>query len=508
MTDPPRTQRWSLRLLASAVSLGLSLGAAEFALEALFPIRVLAADASADAYFGALGYAPQDTEASLAFPVHGSDPVRPKEPGVFRMVIVGESSSLGVPYPKDLSFGAFWEAGMAAVAPGRRFERVHLGENGRSSIGVVHFLPQALAAEPDALVVYSGHNEFIHRLTVASPFGQKRRFPWSALPRLDDAMQQFLDRASHRRSAEALAAVPEGLRREVQLPLDTLERGDHERRPFANFPITDRERALHRERYQRNLEEIAARARERGVPVLFVRPTSHLRCAPLASGLRFDPRATQRLAAAEVAARGGAASALPEFAAARDLDPAPVRMPTAHREAFDAVMERLRLPWIDGDACARAASGEAIPGDGAFVDFMHPRETVHRAIAEELAVSLGSLGLPGLAKDDALARETFRRATEERRAALPEGIAKGEMEGAQWFVMMYLNFGNRAAAEARAKAWPAEKRSLRMTLMLDLALRWGDVGAEADRELEGAAARHPEWTEALAAWRGAIRGIR
>jgi hypothetical protein len=490
--------------LASA---SLTIVASELVLERIFPERTIPADAPPEAYFGILGASAPDGEGSPQLRIPGTESPASKPAGTFRMVIVGESSSLGVPYRKELSFGGFYVAGMAAVDPERRIERVHMGENGRSSEGVVRYLGRALDAEADLVVVYCGHNEFIHRLTVPSPFGKARSFPWSWLPRIGDAIQEFHARGSRERTTKAVTALSEALSAELQMPLDLLERGDHERNPWSNFPVSERERELHRDRYQRNLEAMIAMASARRVPILFVRPTSNLRCDPLASGERFDPRASLAHAEAQRQLSAGA-DAKKAYLAARDLDPAPVRMPTAHREVFDAVMKKAGVPWIDGDACAVAAFGEPIPGDAEFVDFMHPRETVHAKIAEELARKLGSLGMPGIAPGDDGALAKFRAACDTWRAERGDAVAFGELEGGQWFVMMYMIFGNRAAAEARVKAWPAETRSLRLVFMLDLALRWGKKTEEADRELAAARARHPEWEPAFEVWRKALGRIR
>lgn len=487
-------------LLVAAAAFVAACFVGEAVLERLYPLTNVPRNAPSEAYFAALGGAPSDTDAGLTLPHRGTDPPGVKQAGSFRIVVLGESSALGVPYAKKFSFGSLLVKAMEAVRPDRRFERVHVAENGRSSQGVVHFLDTAFAADPDVLVVYSGHNEFIYRLTLASPFGKVRTFPWKWLPRIQDALDRLRDDGSIRLRREALASVPEDQREEVSMPLDVYCNGNREEVPWTNLPLEPRERELFADRYRRNLETMARRARERGVPIVFVRPTSHLQCPPLASGKRFDPEASAAFAAAEAVVASDPVKAFELYNRARDLDPAPVRMPAVHRRIFDEVMERQGLAWVDGDACAARVAGGPLTGDAVFVDFMHPRETVHAEIALALAVKFHEMGLPGVDPADAAAVDAFRDACRRWREENRGEIAHGDATGLRWFTMMYATFGNPAAAKARVLSAPVAARTLTLTLLLDLTARWSGDASLARREFEAARARHPEWSQSLDVW--------
>jgi hypothetical protein len=188
------------------------------------------------------------------------------------------------------------------------------------------------------------------------------------------------------------------------------------------------------------------------------------------------------------------------YIAARDKDPAPVRMTTAHGRVFEDVMTAHGVPWVDADACARRAAGSEIVGDAAIVDFMHPRENVHAEIAVELAKKFGAMGLTGLDASDAAAEARFREACRAWRAGQLGEVELGDARGLHWFVMMYLVFGNPRAARERALTCAPEKRALDVTLMLDLAARWCGDASGAARELAAARARRPEWKAAIDAW--------
>ncbi|MDG3004223.1 hypothetical protein [Paludisphaera mucosa] len=84
------------------------------------------------------------------------------DPGVYRILVLGESSALGEPYRPWVSVGQIvaWKLGEAV--PGRRFEVETLAWLG-DSLELQHQKLAGIARRPDAVVVYSGHNEFAAR---------------------------------------------------------------------------------------------------------------------------------------------------------------------------------------------------------------------------------------------------------------------------------------------------------------------------------------------------------
>ncbi|HKE00843.1 MAG TPA: hypothetical protein VKE69_07535, partial [Planctomycetota bacterium] len=336
----------------------------------------------------------------------------------------------------------------------------------------------------DLVVLYSGHNELLHRLTQPSPFG-RGSFPWRLWPRIAERLERWHEASREPAPASRPARIPEDQWGAVGLALRTLAGGDREKNVWSSLPVTDRERELHLERWRTNLGAIVARIRDRKVPLVAIRPTSNLRVPPLSAGRGFDERALR-------AYEDG------DFVRARDLDPAPVRMTSAHGAAFDETLRAAGVPVVDGDDCAREACATEVLGEQCFVDLMHPRERVYARFAEKVADRMGELGLPGL---DAKGRARFREAAEEILARNAAVVAQGEVDSANLLVLLYLTYGNRAAAEQCGRAFPEERRDLRLTLAFDLALRFGGKIREADATLDRAVVRHAEWSDAIGWWR-------
>lgn len=111
-----------------------------------------------------------------AFALRRKNPPRPqeiwvpveKEPGTLRVVVVGESAAAGFPgeeFGQARLLDALWRERF----PDRPIEVVNLTMVGVSSHILRRFVEEAMAMDPDALVIYMGHNEVI------GPYGPAAR---------------------------------------------------------------------------------------------------------------------------------------------------------------------------------------------------------------------------------------------------------------------------------------------------------------------------------------------
>ncbi|HEY2156931.1 MAG TPA: hypothetical protein VGH33_14975, partial [Isosphaeraceae bacterium] len=82
------------------------------------------------------------------------------------ILVVGESSALGIPYDKWMSVGSIVAWQLERVFPGRRVS-VEYRARGGANLEPMHLSMADLDRRPDAVLVYSGHNEF------------QARYPWS-----------------------------------------------------------------------------------------------------------------------------------------------------------------------------------------------------------------------------------------------------------------------------------------------------------------------------------------
>jgi hypothetical protein len=83
------------------------------------------------------------------------------------IVVIGESSALGVPYDGWLSLGAIVGRELGRVIPSRRIHVEVLAEKG-ATLETMQLKLARLSRRPDALIVYSGHNEFLARYSFSN----------------------------------------------------------------------------------------------------------------------------------------------------------------------------------------------------------------------------------------------------------------------------------------------------------------------------------------------------
>jgi lysophospholipase L1-like esterase len=172
-----------------------------------------------------------------------------KVPGTLRVMIFGESTALGFPYHPRSSFGQMLKVMLEGSLPGLRVETINLARVGMNSYEVAALMPRALRYQPDLVIVYCGHNEFLSRSNPASLLNRLGR------------------RAGNVRVARAAGLGLKLLAGAVALAVLT----DLEEEPLAP-PLPDRvsgrdfDHAL--DRYRQNLEAMAAACRKKGVPLV------------------------------------------------------------------------------------------------------------------------------------------------------------------------------------------------------------------------------------------------
>jgi Flp pilus assembly protein TadD len=84
----------------------------------------------------------------------------PKPAGTYRVVFLGASTVIGFPYPPELAFPRQAEILLELQDPETRYEVLNAGIVSINSFAVADLAEQCHAADPDLIVVHSGHNEF------------------------------------------------------------------------------------------------------------------------------------------------------------------------------------------------------------------------------------------------------------------------------------------------------------------------------------------------------------
>lgn len=349
-----------------------------------------------------------------------------KPPGSRRIFVLGGSTVQGRPYSIETSFSTWLKLRLQAAAPETSFEVVNCGGVSYASYRVAKILDEVLDHQPDAIVFYTGHNEFLEDREYAD------------VRDLSGPMRGIARAASNIRTITWI----QGRLREAPLT----------RRAMSEEVDARLDHAGGLERYQRDptwrsgvethfagtLRRMVNTTQQANVPLVLCTPASDLVNTPpfkvesaadltpeQASAFRVAWRIAQdesvdpvkRLDAcreclaidAEHAGasyiagrlhlqRGQTARALPYLTAARDFDVCPLRATTPIIEAVIDIAEEHQVPLIRTAALLdqRDANRKRIPDSIVdpefFVDHLHPTVAGHQEIGAAIALIIDQLG--------------------------------------------------------------------------------------------------------------------
>ncbi len=353
-----------------------------------------------------------------------------KTPGTYRVFCVGGSTTYGHPFDGRTSVPRWLEELLSASDPQRKFEVINAGGISYASYRIVPIVQECLAFQPDAIIVYMGHNEFLESRT------------YSDVKRRGAVLNRILSGAEKLAVYQALQSV---LRPVLPTPTAALNAqtpaADRSLKPEVSA-ILDRSAGLdlyHRDEefthnviaeFRENLQEIVRLCDTAHVPLIIVQPPSNLEdFSPFKSQHRkeltqaeqrdYDTELTQ--AAADIdhnpikalealgaleqrdplyahtlfykgkalVALGKYEEAQRAFVQAKDLDVCPLRCISAIESAIQSVggtapAHLLRFSAALNSHIQRSGKTSGIPGAESFLDHVHPTIPAHQYLAELL----------------------------------------------------------------------------------------------------------------------------
>jgi len=163
--DIKSRRKWLFRGLAIAISL-LPLLLFELALRLCgsgYDTRLIVPAPSAASATTYQFNAPTDRAYYGSEDLSGPEPRNfelPKPKRIYRIVVIGGSTVAGFPYPFELALPKHLEVILGEQLPEMHFEVLNAGITSINSFSEVDIARQAVACDPDLIVVHSGHNEF------------------------------------------------------------------------------------------------------------------------------------------------------------------------------------------------------------------------------------------------------------------------------------------------------------------------------------------------------------
>ena len=340
---------------------------------------------------------------------------REKPPGTYRIFCVGGSTTFGRPYDDTTSYCGWLREFLKTADPSQPWEVINAGGISYASYRVALLLEELVQYDPDLVIIYSGHNEFLERRTYSTVIGT---------PAIVRGLGALL---SGTRTFSALNRVihppPESKATELSGEVDTILDGSVGLDAYRRDDKLQEQVLAH---YRFNLMRMIDISRSVGVGVILVTPASNLReCAPFKSehrALLTDAEFTQWQTLYERAKTAFEAGNLDKalfaieqakaiddrFAAlhylhgrtldrlgqypdakaalqrARDEDVCPLRALTPMRQIGAEVAAERDVPLVDYCEILEGRSEQGIPGENWFLDHVHPTVEGHRILATAL----------------------------------------------------------------------------------------------------------------------------
>lgn len=372
-----------------------------------------------------------------------------KAPDEFRIFCLGGSTVQGRPFAIETSFTTWLELSLQAIDSSRRWQVVNCGGVSYASYRLMPILEEVMKYQPDLVILYTGHNEFLEDRT----YDHIKRRP-APLAAVIDAASRFriftLLRARVLALTGDVSQPPEDrpvLKEEVEALLDYqggLKRY-HWDEPWRRGVV---------EHFEFNLRRMVKVCRKHGVPIWLADPTSNLRdCPPFKSEHRAELTADElqqwdslrgrarglyatdmRTAAGFLEqaslldgqfaglfydlakcyeAMGKTKKARESYLQAKELDVCPLRIVEPMNQAIHRICRQTAIPLIPVRSAFDQRSRHGIPGGFLLVDHVHPSIPGHQLVAELLVNQCLALRLIQPSPDWQVRRdELYRRHTE------------------------------------------------------------------------------------------------
>ncbi|MBW2232523.1 MAG: hypothetical protein JRH17_19210, partial [Deltaproteobacteria bacterium] len=277
-----------------------------------------------------------------------------------RFVVQGGSTAAGFPYGRWGGLAGMLGDRLEAIFPDLEIEVITTAMAAVNSYTLLDLVDEIIEIEPDAVLIYAGHNEYLGVLGVGSALGGGRsRTATLAYIKLRQlGLYRIIE------SCVGLARGSFGSAGESDPQSLFARAAGGSLIPFGSD-------AYHRGRiqFEANLGEVLRRYRDAGIPVYVGTLVSNEKDqAPFAG----DSARDWYVRAQQERASGHIEPARTAFQNARDHDELRFRAPTSFNAGLREMVERFGATLVDVDAAFRAAAPDGTLGQELLLEHVHP----------------------------------------------------------------------------------------------------------------------------------------
>lgn len=340
----------------------------------------------------------------------------------FRLVVQGGSSAAGFPFGYGASLGGMLEQRLRREFPARHVEVVSTAMSAVNTYTLLDFADEIAAIEPDAVLIYAGHNEFLGILGVGSALSSSTS---PAVTRLIMSLRRLqlyrgIERLLAPEPRESASGGQEGREEGTLMARIAAER---------RIPLDSRLFERGEEQFRTNLSDLLHHYRQAGIPVLVATLVSNeadqapfidgledayaefLRSASVGAGPGSSASETgmDQVALLELAQAGSAnaayalgqarilagdsAGGLKALILARDLDQLRFRAPSSFDEIIREVSAGNGALLVDVQLAFRSAAPSGVIGRELITEHLHPNVEGYFILADAFHKALLENGL-------------------------------------------------------------------------------------------------------------------
>jgi lysophospholipase L1-like esterase len=308
-----------------------------------------------------------------------------KPAGSLRIFVQGESTAAGFPYGLGASLAGLIDSRLEQALPEREVEVISTAMAAVNSYALDDFADAVLAEQPDAVLIYVGHNEYLGILGVGSTL-RVAGSPWLTRAflavrewRLFQLVQRVLaGGADAPRTREAAALAERTLMAHVA----------GERQIAFDSPLFRRGLA----QFAHNLDRLLARYARAGVPAFIGTLASNERDRPPFAG---EAARAHFARARDLESAGNLRGARAAYLAAKDHDELRFRAPEAFNEVIRRVAARHGARVVDVQEQLVRASPHGAIGSNLMLEHVHPNLDGYFLLADAYLDALAASGLLG-----------------------------------------------------------------------------------------------------------------
>ena len=326
-----------------------------------------------------------------------------KDSSTFRIFVLGASTGLGYPYLHNGSFHRWLHYRLMHEVPETHFEIINLSLTAVTTYTLLDFARQLVDYQPDAVLVYAGHNEYYGTLGVGST---SRLGNNPTLVRTMIWLRDF-------RLVQLLGNAVNGLRRSLSGAPDLRTNLMQRLAAEQAIPLGSEIYQQGVDQYETNLNDLLEVLNDHQIPVLLSNLVSNEKDLP-----PFVSDSTERESSAAAQFEQGQrayaqkkfAEAKTHFVQAKKRDQLRFRAP----EAMNTVVQRLvnqyaNVTLVDAQGVFAAHSPHGIFGQETLLEHVHPNLYGYALLSEAFYQALRRTGLVEVPERSALSLEALRQ---------------------------------------------------------------------------------------------------